>query len=76
MTNSCSICFFKILKPSQTKTLDCTFHHSFHQKCIWKWLVKSNTCPLCRESVSKYPRYGCEYNEYVHYVNALTNSSK
>ena len=68
----CSICYYNIKKNSQKKTLSCTGNHSFHQKCIWKWIVHNNSCPLCRETVSKYPSYQCEYNEYLHYVNALT----
>ena len=74
MNEQCSICFFKI-KKSQNKKLDCSYNHSFHQKCIWKWIVKSNTCPLCREKVSKFPSYNCEYNEYIHYINALSTSN-
>lgn len=70
----CSICFYKI-KKSQMKTLHCAYNHSYHQKCIWRWLVKSNTCPLCRERVSSLPGYDCEYNEYIHYINALSPSS-
>ncbi len=28
--------------------------HSFHRECIKKWLVKSDTCPICR-SKTIYP---------------------
>ena len=73
MIVQCSICFYKI-KKSQMKTLTCKYNHSFHQKCIWQWLVKTNTCPLCREKVDVLPGYNCEYNEYYHYINALSPS--
>jgi hypothetical protein len=68
----CSICFFKIKKPSQKKMLDCDGNHCFHQKCIWKWIVQKNTCPMCRQNVCKYPSFGCDYNEHFHYINALS----
>ena len=68
----CYICFYKI-KDNQKKTLTCSFGHVFHMKCIWKWLVISNNCPLCRETVKSYPDYQCPYNEYIHYVNALVS---
>ena len=74
MNNQCSICFYKI-RETQMKVLNCTYNHSFHQKCIWKWLTKTNTCPLCREKVSSLPSYNCEYNEYIHYINALSPST-
>ena len=72
----CAICFGGIKKPNtQGKTLACTAKHVFHQKCIWKWLVRHEgsvaTCPLCREPVDKFPEYQCQYNEHVHYINAL-----
>lgn len=75
MNEQCSICFFKI-KQSQMKVLTCKYNHSFHQKCIWKWLTKTNTCPLCREKVNNLPSYNCEYNEYIHYINALTSKGQ
>lgn len=74
-TNKCCICFYKI-KKTQKKTLTCRFNHEFHQKCIWKWLVKHDTCPLCRENVSVYPSTNCEYNEYYHYIMALSQKFK
>lgn len=73
-TLQCSICYYKIKNSNQKKVLSCKACHAFHQKCIWKWLVNNNTCPLCRETVSVYPSYQCNYNEYQHYINALTKS--
>ncbi len=71
----CSICYFKIKKLSQKKVLDCQGNHTFHQKCIWKWLANNNTCPLCRDVVSKYPSFQCEFNEHYHFINALSTKS-
>ena len=66
----CNICFHKV-KNSQLKTLKCSGKHKFHMKCIWLWIIRNNTCPLCRETVSKIPEPNCEYNEYIHFVNAI-----
>ena len=67
---TCAICHYRVKKRSQGKVLNCTANHEFHQKCIWKWIFRSNTCPLCRETVSKYPSPGCEFNEYIHFLNS------
>lgn len=66
----CPICFHSI-KDSQMKRLRCCGEHAFHMKCAWRWLVKNNSCPLCREEVSSHPEPGCPFNEYEHYVNAF-----
>jgi hypothetical protein len=42
----CTICFRLLY---DVMMLPCC--HSFHLKCIGKWLDKNNTCPLCREVV-------------------------
>ena len=70
----CSICFTNVKKKTQMKQLKCD--HKFHMKCIWKWLVKNPSCPICRVSVNKFPEYDCPYNEYVHYVNAYMDKNK
>ena len=43
----CSICLDKI-KLSEKIHLDC--HHDFHLKCLWKWQVIKDNCPLCRQT--------------------------
>jgi hypothetical protein len=70
----CSVCFTNVQKKSQLKTLEC--NHKFHMKCIWKWLIKQPTCPVCRREVSSLPSYNCPYNEYIHFVNAYKSRSK
>jgi hypothetical protein len=42
----CSICLEPIKKKGVT--LKCNVSHTFHKKCILKWLKTNNTCPLCR----------------------------
>lgn len=70
----CSICFTNVQKVTQVKTLSCG--HDFHMKCVWKWIVKNPSCPICREPVDKLPAYDCPYNEYIHFVNAHSNKNK
>jgi hypothetical protein len=41
--NECTICFRLLY---DVMMLPCS--HSFHLKCIGKWLNTNNTCPLCR----------------------------
>ncbi len=47
--NTCSICLENITKGK--KKIEC--NHEFHLKCIDEWLIKSNTCPLCRTPIKK-----------------------
>ena len=42
----CSICLDPILHHN--KTLSC--NHSFHQRCINRWLQTRSSCPNCRQS--------------------------
>lgn len=44
--NICSICLEDI-QPVFLKITNC--NHSFHIKCISKWL--NNTCPICRNNI-------------------------
>jgi hypothetical protein len=58
-TNTCTNQFFCSICQEQKdtnpelfniKTLIC--NHTFHNKCIKKWLSKNKTCPLCRLDLS------------------------
>ncbi len=42
--SQCVICLENI--NGNKKTLQCG--HTFHTKCIQKWLKKNKTCPICR----------------------------
>ncbi|KAF5181885.1 hypothetical protein FRX31_028528 [Thalictrum thalictroides] len=43
---TCSICLEDMKEGDEVRTLCCD--HTFHSKCIWKWVEKQATCPLCR----------------------------
>ena len=45
----CPICFVRITRTSVKKQLSCD--HTFHRKCIDKWLRDRSTCPMCRRQV-------------------------
>ncbi len=44
---SCSICLMDI--SNNLKKLDCD--HQFHEHCIDRWLIRKDTCPICRRPV-------------------------
>jgi len=46
----CSICLAELSVGSKAIRLLCL--HIYHDECIMKWLDRSNTCPMCRQSVS------------------------
>lgn len=43
---TCIVCISNIELNSDTLLLPCG--HMFHEECIKTWLVKHNTCPVCR----------------------------
>lgn len=47
----CSICLKTIKINNEIIELECK--HYFHAKCIYKWLRKHSTCPICRENAFK-----------------------
>jgi E3 ubiquitin-protein ligase RLIM len=46
---SCYICLDAFEVGSEMKCLPCL--HKFHPPCIDRWLARSFTCPLCKQSV-------------------------
>jgi hypothetical protein len=45
--NDCAVC----LEPLTLFKRGLTCGHEFHEACLSLWLIKSNTCPLCRKRV-------------------------
>ncbi len=45
----CSICLNEISKATGLVTLSCC--HNFHLSCIGKWVLKHESCPLCRHEL-------------------------
>jgi hypothetical protein len=56
MQKSCSICLEENAHHGIFFTTVC--NHTFHVRCINKWLRTNNTCPDCRlENPDKFPNY-------------------
>ena len=47
----CSICLDKITKCGNNIILN-ECNHTFHKKCLDKWLIQNNNCPNCRVVLS------------------------
>lgn len=45
--SSCPICLDNYKDKEYKRTLKCD--HTFHKKCIDKWIKKHNSCPICRD---------------------------
>ena len=43
---NCPICLDEFKESEYYRNLNC--NHSFHKKCIDRWLKKENNCPMCR----------------------------
>ncbi|KEG11989.1 putative zinc finger protein [Trypanosoma grayi] len=50
---ACTICLEKMTQGAMVLPIDCG--HTFHHKCIIRWLARNNCCPTCRREV---PRKG------------------
>ncbi|XP_026383567.1 RING-H2 finger protein ATL77-like [Papaver somniferum] len=45
-TMVCSICLEEVPTGTQVACLAC--EHKFHLACVWRWFMRSISCPLCR----------------------------
>ncbi|KAL3535158.1 hypothetical protein ACH5RR_003619 [Cinchona calisaya] len=45
---ACSICWDSLSKGVEVVETACS--HVFHRRCICEWLLRANSCPLCRSS--------------------------
>ena len=48
--DKCPICLQKYKSADIIKEFPCK--HIFHKNCIFKWLKKSNVCPLCKHDIT------------------------
>ena len=45
----CPICYDKMKNKELIVKIQCS--HLYHQKCINKWIMKRNNCPMCRANI-------------------------
>ncbi|KAF2736741.1 hypothetical protein EJ04DRAFT_149695 [Polyplosphaeria fusca] len=50
----CSICMEEVNIGEEVTELPC--HHWFHHPCVAAWLAEHDTCPHCRQGISKHER--------------------
>lgn len=50
---SCSVCTEGFVFGTEAKRLPC--NHIYHDDCIVMWLLRSNSCPLCRSRMALIP---------------------
>ncbi|KAL7168256.1 hypothetical protein ACSBR2_038652 [Camellia fascicularis] len=48
--DQCSICLEDFSSRSEATRMPCS--HLYHIDCIFQWLGKDNSCPLCRYQIS------------------------
>ena len=53
--NICCICTDDLTEDSTVGALEC--RHYFHSECLQKWVVMSQTCPVCRASLPVKPMF-------------------
>ena len=49
--STCAICYEDYIESSIMRVMKCPGQHVFHKRCIDRWLVKSDKCPMCNCSV-------------------------
>jgi hypothetical protein len=65
----CSICYDEI---KDKHSLEC--EHSFCKECIYRWIVKAGTCPMCRKCVEYRERLDA-INHYIYNGDLITITS-
>lgn len=68
----CSICFAAIEKS--VTTLSCG--HNFHLGCIGRWILKNESCPLCRHEMEEHEKIAEEAEEEEDEFEYDDNSSE
>jgi len=50
--NNCGVCLSQF-RDEEWAALGPRCQHSYHERCLKKWLVRSHACPLCRVPLSE-----------------------
>ncbi len=76
----CAICLENIDSTRTTTTTKLQCNHVFHKTCIDRWLLRKNTCPVCRARInnrnrrsSRQPRINTRSPYYTNRYNTRNN---
>ena len=50
VVQNCAICLEVLARGSQVSRMPCS--HLYHQDCIFSWLERNRSCPLCRYQIT------------------------
>ena len=70
--NECSICLNLLNNNIEIHNLKC--NHSFHIFCVYDWIKKKKSCPLCRKSITTY-NYNIIQQKCIHYLHNIFMSN-
>lgn len=67
LVSQCKICLKPVRNESMCRMLNC--YHIFHSKCLEKWFIEFQSCPVCRRSFKgdENKRYNLE--EFMQTIN-------
>ncbi|KAH9921583.1 hypothetical protein B0H21DRAFT_701624, partial [Amylocystis lapponica] len=51
VVDKCGICLSQF-REAEIGALGAACQHSFHERCLRRWLSTNRTCPLCRAALS------------------------
>lgn len=57
----CSICMEEVKVGEEVAELPC--HHWFHHPCVAAWLSEHDTCPHCRQGITKHDEHSGNQNQ-------------
>ena len=55
VAGDCSVCLDPVVVGAELRSLPCG--HSYHRKCIDKWLIRKRKCPLCKLDILHHFKY-------------------